>query len=155
MTEEASNTQKQSTPAFNSSTPESLVTFLDGEPRLLDFEALVTRLGVSKEQRKSLEKTLGLLVEAGSLVETRDGRYGVPAKMNLIVGRLTCHEKGFGFVVPRDPSQADLYIPRRKLGNALHGDLVVARREAMQRGKTEGRIIRLLRRARTQVVGKF
>ena len=58
MTEEASNTQKQSTPAFNSSTPESLVTFLDGEPRLLDFEALVTRVGVSKEQRKSLEKTL-------------------------------------------------------------------------------------------------
>ena len=34
------------------------------------------------------------------------------------VGKLTCHEKGFGFVVPRDPAVADLYIPRRKLGNA-------------------------------------
>ena len=155
MTEEASNTQKQATPVFDPSKPESLVTFLDGEPRLLDLEALVARLGVKNEQRESLEKTLGVLVEAGSLVETRDGRYGVPAKMNLIVGRLTCHEKGFGFVVPREPSQADLYIPRRKLGNALHGDFVVARREGMQRGKTEGRIIRLLKRARTQVVGKF
>lgn len=155
MTEEASNTQKQATPVFDPSKPESLVAFLDGEPRLLDLEALVARLGVKNEQRESLEKSLGVLVEAGSLVETRDGRYGVPAKMNLIVGRLTCHEKGFGFVVPREPSQADLYIPRRKLGNALHGDFVVARREAMHRGKTEGRIIRLLKRARTQVVGKF
>ena len=81
MTEEASNTQKQATPVFDPAKPESLVTFLEREPRLLNFESLITRLEVSKEQRKSLEETLGLLVEAGSLVETRDGRYGVPAKM--------------------------------------------------------------------------
>ena len=69
MTEEASNTQKQATPVFDPSKPESLVAFLDGEPRLLDLEALVARLGVKNEQRESLEKTLGVLVEAGSLVD--------------------------------------------------------------------------------------
>jgi len=155
MTEEASNTRQQDTSAFDLSQPESLVAFLEKEPRPLDLDALVAAVEADKKQRKALEKALGALVGAGSLVETRDGRYGIPAKMNLVIGKLTCHEKGFGFVVPRDPSQADLYIPHRKLGNALHGDVVVARREAERRGKTEGRVIRVLQRARSQVVGTF
>ena len=155
MTEETSNTQEQEISAFDPKKPETLVAFLEKEPRPAGLDALAAGVNAKKKQSRALKKALGALVEEGTLVETRDGRYGIPAKMNLVVGKLTCHEKGFGFVVPRDRTVADLYIPRRKLGNALHGDTVIARPEATRGGKTEGRVIRMLRRARTQVVGKF
>ena len=99
MTEEASNTQEQDTSAFDSSQPDTVVAFLAKEPRPLDLDALGAAVDADKKQRKALEKALRGLVEAGSLVETRDGCYGIPAKMNLVVGKLTCHEKGFGFAV--------------------------------------------------------
>jgi ribonuclease R len=155
MTEEASNAAEAASPSFNPSAPDSLIAFLAKAPGPVDLDTLAAGVGADDTQRDALQSSLTALAEKGDVVETRDGRYGSPSKMNLVVGRLACHEKGFGFVVPRDPSQEDLYIPHRKLGDAMHGDLVVARREATQRHKTEGRVIRLLQRARTQVVGRF
>ncbi len=155
MTEEKSNTAPSATPSFNPSDSDSLVAFLEKAPGPVDLDTLATGLGAADEQRDALKSSLTALAGKGAIIETRDGRFGSPTRMNLVVGRLTCHEKGFGFVIPGDPSQEDLYIPRRKLGNALHGDRVVARRESTRRHKTEGRIIRVLERARTQVVGRF
>jgi cold shock CspA family protein len=31
--------------------------------------------------------------------------------MNLVVGALSASEKGFGFVIPDDPEEGDVYIP--------------------------------------------
>jgi ribonuclease R len=155
MTEAASNTTQQTTPSFNASQPASLIPFFEKAAGPLDVDRLAADAGIKDVQRNALVEALKALAAKGDIVETRDGRYGLPAKMNLVVGRLTCHEKGFGFVIPRDPTQEDLYIPQRKLDNAMHGDLVVARRESTQQHKTEGRVIRVLQRARTQVVGIF
>lgn len=155
MTEEASKTTAAISPSFNPSDPDRLIAFIDKAPGPVDLDTLAAGVGADDSQRGALRSSMAALAEKGDVIETRNGRYGSPAKMNLVVGRLTCHEKGFGFVIPRDPSQEDLYIPRRKLGDAMHGDFVVARREATQHHKTEGRVIRLLRRARSQVVGRF
>ena len=37
---------------------------------------------------------------------------GLPSRMNLVVGRLTCNPGGFGFVVPekKAPREADIYV---------------------------------------------
>ncbi len=155
MTEETSNTAPAVTPTFNPSDTDALVAFLEKAPGPVDLDTLAAGVGAQDGEREALESSLSSLAGRGSIIETRDGRFGSPTRMNLVVGRLTCHEKGFGFVIPRDPSQEDLYIPRRKLGDALHGDQVVARCESTRRHRTEGRIIRVLERARTQVVGKF
>jgi len=155
MTDETSNTVEATTPTFDPGDTNTLLAFLEQASGPVDLDALAAGVGADDKQRSALQASITALAEQGGVVQTHDGRYGSPAKMNLVVGRLTCHEKGFGFVVPRDPAQEDLYIPQRKLGNAMHGDLVVARREATHKHKTEGRIIRMLERARTQVVGKF
>ena len=155
MTEEASKTTETISPSFNPSDTDSLIAFLEKAPGPVDLDTLAAAVGAADNQRGALQSAIEGLADKGDVIETRSGRYGSPAKMNLVVGRLTCHEKGFGFVVPRDPSQEDLYVPRRKLGDAMHGDLVVARREATQGHKSEGRVIRVLRRARTHVVGRF
>src|SRR5690606_10636051 len=60
-----------------------------------------------------------------------------------------------GFVVPEDGG-ADLFIPADGLGSAVNGDRVVARIEKKRRGqRREGRVIRVLERARQTIVGTY
>jgi len=155
MIEEPTSSPEAPVSSFDPKDSQALVAFFTKAPRPVSFDAMAEELGAAEEQRSTLHGTLTALLDDGTIVETRDGLLGFPGKMNLVVGILQCHEKGFGFVVPRDRTEDDLYIPRRKLGEAMHGDLVVARREATRKHKTEGRVIRTLKRARTQVVGRF
>jgi ribonuclease R len=155
MTEEPSTKTPQASRSFDPQQPASLLGFFETVDRPLSLETLADELDVVPSERPALEAVVAELAADGRIVATRDGRYGMPQKMNLVVGKLTCHEKGFGFVIPRDRTEKDLYIPSRKLGDGMHGDLVIARREATRGDRTEGRVIRLLRRARTQVVGTF
>ena len=56
--------------------------------------------------------------------------------MNLVVGRITTHPRGFGFVVPDRPSRTstgDIYVAGSNLNQAMHGDRVVARVERVTR----------------------
>src|SRR5205807_1282781 len=51
---------------------------------------------------------------------------------NLLTGRLVAHRDGYGFVVPDKPvpgMEGDLFIGRDALGDAMHGDHVLARIE--------------------------
>src|SRR5690349_4186470 len=74
---------------------------------------LMQRLKIAREERATLKRLLRDLVRNGDLVETRGNRFGLPDRMNLIVGRITTHPRGFGFVVPDRPSddfKGDIYI---------------------------------------------
>jgi ribonuclease R len=103
-----------------------------------------------------LLQVLQELERAGEVVRTRKNRYGVAKKMNLSVGLLQGHPKGFAFLVPDDKSD-DIYITKENLGGAMHGDKVVVRPLAASlRGKRiEGEVIRVLERANERVVGRF
>ena len=93
---------------------------------------------------------------------------------NLLTGRLVAHRDGYGFVVPDKPvpgMEGDLFIGRDALGDAMHGDHVLARIErrsgpagrsgrvtrsdGQALGRAEGRIVRVLERAHPTVVGLF
>lgn len=111
----------------------------------------------SAEDFRQLVKTLNQLEEKGEVVRTRTNRYGVPERLNLVRGELQVHAKGFGFVLPSDSDDGDIYIHPRDLNGAMHGDLVIARINKKQRGdkRTEGEIIRIVKRHTTTVVGTF
>ena len=119
-------------------------------------DALASELELDPELVSRLQPLLDELVAAGTVVESR-GRYGAPERMNLVVGRLSAHPDGFAFVVPPVGSgQSDLFIPGHQLRDALHGDRVIARFEHRRRsGKREGRVIRVLERARSRIVAKL
>jgi ribonuclease R len=79
--------------------------------------------------------------------------------MDLYVGRLQTHQAGYGFVSPERPLDSgggDIYISNTHLNEAMHGDRVVVRIERIKDGgRAEGRIIRILERANSTIVGRY
>ena len=78
---------------------------------------------------------------------------------NLISGRIVAHRDGYGFVVPDTPIpgvEGDLFIPRDHIGDAMHGDRVLARIERRRPdGRAEGRVVQITEREHPTVVGLF
>ena len=119
---------------------------------------LLQRLKLPRQQRATFKKLLGDLVESGALIQTRGNRFGLPDRMNLVVGKVVTHPRGFGFVVPDRPLddvKGDLFIAGSNLNQAMHGDRVVARIERVSDNRAEGRIVRILERGSGTVVGRF
>lgn len=119
---------------------------------------LLQRLKLPRQQRATFKKLLGDLVESGALIQTRGNRFGLPDRMNLVVGKVVTHPRGFGFVVPDRPLddvKGDLFIAGSNLNQAMHGDRVVARIERISDNRAEGRIVRILERGSGTVVGRF
>jgi ribonuclease R len=92
-----------------------------------------------------------------------ESRPAVRPEANQLTGRLVAHRDGYGFVVPDTPRKdldGDLFIGRDAIGDAMHGDHVLASIEHRKRfgdgaGRAEGRILRVIGRAHATVVGLF
>lgn len=106
---------------------------------------------------KEFLKLLTALEQDGKVVLTRTHRYGVPERMDLVRGRLQAHAKGFAFLIPEDREHPDVYIHANDLKSAMNGDTVLVRvtSKGAAGGKLEGEVVRVVRRAVTQVVGVF
>src|SRR5215470_7876608 len=135
--------------------------------RAAGYKQLARELGLRGEQRRDLNDRLDRLVGGGQLVKVDSDRYALPsssAGKNMIVGRLSMHRDGYGFVLP-DPKSlgdrfrnlsGDIFIPPPFIGNAMHGDQVLVEVGTIRPdGRAEGRIIRPVNRAHTTVVGTF
>ena len=119
---------------------------------------LAQLLRVPREERATFRRHLKALAASGDLLTIRGNRYGVPEKMDLVVGRLTTNPGGFGFVIPEHAQRGDgqdIYISAANLTEAMHGDRVVARVERRTEKGFEGRIIRVLERSQQTVVGRY
>jgi len=119
---------------------------------------LLQRLKIPREQRATVTRLLKELAGSGALVQTRGNRFGLPDRMNLIVGRITTHPRGFGFVVPDRPLEevtGDVYVAGSNLNQAMHGDRVIVRIERVTDRGAEGQILRILERGATTIVGRF
>ena len=139
--------------------------------RSAGFKQLVRELGVHGETRGQLDEQLQKLVAAGELVQLNSDRYALPQPApgkndkNMVVGRLTMHRDGFGFVIPDASSLSpalksklagDIFIPPHAIGNTMHGDRVLVDIAAIRPdGRAEGRIVRPVVRAHPTVVGIF
>ena len=120
---------------------------------------LMRMLRVPRNERTTFRRQLKALVAAGELLQVRGNRYGLPEKMDLVVGRLTTNPGRFGFVVPDQPDpdaeRPDIYIAAANLSEAMHGDRVVVRVERRTERGAEGRIIRILERSQSSIVGRY
>ena len=135
-------------------TPDAFVKFMVQKAASpLGARELMERLRIAPDEEEAFLRFLDARAADGHVVEIKGGQYAHPSRVGLVVGRLSVHPDGFGFVNSEDPDQADLYVNPRSLRAAMHGDRVVARVEA--RGpRPSGRVIRILRRANPRVIGR-
>jgi ribonuclease R len=120
---------------------------------------LMQRLRVPSDERAGFRRRLRALVASGALVEIRGHRYGLPDRMNLVVGRVSTNPRGFAFVDVEPPvgdGPPSVYIAGNNLNQAVHGDRVVVRVEHRgARDRAEGRIVRILERGAERIVGRY
>ncbi len=129
---------------------------------------LLRELGAKADARRELTDRLYALVAKGELLQIDSDRYAIPQATkgrNLLVGRLTMHRDGFGFVIPETASlddslkarlAGDIFIAPHAIGSSMHGDRVLVEVSAIRTdGRAEGRILRSLARAHPTVVGIF
>lgn len=97
------------------------------------------------------------LEEDGYIVRTKKGRIMSPDTMGLFVGKFVSHRKGFGFVESDEEYTQDLFIPASDINGALHNDRVMAEivTPATDERRAEGKIIKIIKREVTRVVGLF
>ena len=140
-----------------------------GEQELLEFmrekaykpmtrEELESHFGIEgDEEAQAFARLLDGLEQEGKIVKTRTRRYGVPERMNLLRGRLQVHPKGFAFLLPDEEGHPDVYIHPNDLKGAMNGDTVLVRITAKDASGTrlEGEVVRIVKRAVTEVVGLF
>jgi ribonuclease R len=132
------------------------------------YKQLLRELGVKASGRRELTDRLDALVRKGELLRVDSERFAIPqAKSghNLLIGRLSMHRDGFGFVIPEASSldanlkarlTGDVFIPPHATGSAMHGDRVLTEISAFRSdGRAEGRIIHSVSRAHPTVVGIF
>ncbi|MBZ5599501.1 MAG: RNB domain-containing ribonuclease [Acidobacteriia bacterium] len=136
--------------------------------RTAGFKQLVRELGLHGDARRELAERLQRLVASGQLLQMDQERFALPqaaAGRNLVVGRLSMHRDGFGFVIPDTSSlderlkarlSGDIFIPPPAVGSAMHGDRVLVEIGTIRPdGRAEGRIVRPVGRAHTTIVGTF
>jgi ribonuclease R len=142
-----------------------LLEHIAGQPQhAAGYKQLVRELSLRGRERQELEHMLAELVVRGKLVLVARDRYALASaavNRNLVVGTLTMHRDGFGFVRPlereaRERLEGDVFIAPFDVGEAMHGDQVLVELSPQQRqSRREGRIVRVMERAHATVVGTF
>ena len=136
-----------------------IIDFMRNEAyRPLSAEDLADEMDLKSKDVAGFFTALDELEQSAAVIKTRYEKYGLPEKMNLVVGRLTLHSKGFGFLLPENPDEEDVFIAPDSLMSAMHNDRVVARLHNKRSGgerKREGEIIRIVKRANEKIVGVY
>ena len=111
----------------------------------------------SKADREIINNILYEMEEEGLIYKTKKEKYGLPQMMNLFVGKLSVHPKGFAFLDIGVEGERDIFIPANGLNGAMHQDRVIARlvKSETTQSRTEGEIIKVIERGNTEIVGKF
>ncbi|HET9796285.1 MAG TPA: ribonuclease R [Thermoanaerobaculia bacterium] len=133
--------------------------------RVLTFAQLAGALSVPEEEEESFRARLDSLERQGKVARVRGEKYSAIEHTGFVAGKISIRAEGYGFVLSPELHGEDLYIPRRGLGGALDGDLVLAREEerkpAKRRGprrledRVSGTVLKILERARDRIVGQY
>lgn len=140
---------------------ERVLDFMENQAsRPVSEEDIANGLTLNNEELIQLFSVLDDMESRGLIVRNRNDLCGLPSQMNLVVGHLSMNSKGFGFIIPDDPREAekgDVFIPPTLLNCSMNNDKVIARlNDSSLNGRSrEGEVIRILEHANKQIVGTF
>jgi ribonuclease R len=104
----------------------------------------------------ALLRRLIAMTRDGQLISNRRGVFGLVDRMSLIKGKVVGHKDGYGFVATDGGKDEDLYLGPQEMRKVFDGDTVLAKVSNVdRRGRREGRIVEVLERKHTQIVGRY
>ena len=115
-----------------------------------DFLKLTTT-----EEYQELEKVLDKLCQEGKIYYSeKKKRYTPIENTNFKTGKLLVNAKGYGFVILDESfNEDDIYIHGSNLEDARNNDIVII--EIINKATREGRVVRVLKRDESSIVGEF
>ena len=120
----------------------------------LPFSELAGALDIAPHELDHFDRRLRAMERDGQVVRNRRDAYLLPAKADLIKGRVEGHPDGFGFL-RRDDGEPDVFLGPKEMRELLHGDRVIVRIAGQdRRGRPEGKLVEVLERANSRVVGR-
>jgi ribonuclease R len=120
----------------------------------VDFERLAQLLEIRPFELDAFQRRLAAMRRDGQLMQNRGEAWLIPDKADLIRGRIEGHPDGYGFLLP-DGGGGDLFLDQHEMHKVLHGDRALARVTGFdRRGRREGKIVEVLERANSRVVGR-
>ncbi len=137
---------------------ESLINFMREQAyKPMDIQELAKVFNINKFEYKEFKNVLKAIEKEGLILRTKAEKYGLPERMGLIIGKLQCHQKGYGFLIPEEEGEKDVFIPASFMNGAMHGDRIIVKitREDLNGKKREGEIIRILERANKTIIGIY
>lgn len=137
---------------------ETLLDFMKEKAyRPMDLQELVKVFNIVGDEYKPFKKALKTMEKEGLIIKTKKEKYALPARLGLVTGRLQAHERGYGFMIPDNEGDKDVFIPSSFINGAMNGDriLVQVTREDQKGKKREGEVVSILERANKKIVGVF
>jgi len=121
---------------------------------------LARAMGIAEEEYGDFREAVDALRRVGRVMLGSGSAVMLPQPSGRVVGTFRANPRGFGFVVPDEPtSHGDLYIPPEATLDAVTGDRVACKliRRGKRGGKHQfgGRIVEILERGRNQFVGEL
>ncbi|MHB1372597.1 MAG: ribonuclease R [Thauera sp.] len=120
----------------------------------MPFSELAGALDIAPHELDFFDRRLRAMERDGQIIRNRRDAYLLPAKADLIKGRVEGHPDGFGFL-RREDGEPDIFLGPKEMRELLHGDRVIVRISGQdRRGRPEGKLVEVLERANSRVVGR-
>lgn len=133
---------------------DKILEVLKEQNRALKYEELDSLLNITTiEETKEVSDILKELETEGEIYHSNKDKYMLFSESRLKKGKLSINKKGFGFLEQDDE---DIFVNKDNIKNSMDGDFVVV--EVIKddgKNKREGRVLRIIKRGFTEMVGEF
>lgn len=133
-----------------------VLDFLAKHPdKIYKPKELAKILHIPNARYQSFKLLIRTLSQQGEISRYKGNKFGSYQTSVTIEGKLHVKTQGYGFVIREDDEQ-DIFISQKNMGDALHGDQVRVELWAKSAGRSpEGRVLQVVNRGRTKIVGIF
>jgi ribonuclease R len=135
---------------------EVILDVLTAAKKPLNQNQLAKQLQLAEhEQVDALGKRLRAMVRDAQLMQDRKGAYAIVDRMDLLRCKVQGHRDGYGFAMPTGDEE-DIYLSARQMHFVFDGDEVLVKVTGEdRRGRLEGKVVEVLSRAHSKVVGRY
>ncbi len=125
-----------------------------GEP--MKIKRIARKIGATeKSQIEALQKRLRAMRRDGQVMVDRQGAFGLIDKLHLLHCKVQGHSDGYGFAIPNSEND-DVYLNNGQMRLVFDQDEVLVKITHIdRRGRREGQIVEILRRAHKSLVGRY